>query len=177
MSIRTRSIPAGLALVTFATLAVADESTIFAPIKPLSGFQLKLKLVADGLNEPLKAKVAPGEPGRFYVVNQGGQLTAVEIATGAKTPFLDLSSRVVPVGVLGPGTFDERGFLGLAFHPNYACNGKFYTYGSGVFLGAPPSSPSPMPAGLAPNPQDVVAEWHANSVGNPAAGATFTKEL
>jgi glucose/arabinose dehydrogenase len=161
----------------FATLAVADESTVFAPIKPLSGFHLKLKLITDGLVEPLKAKIAPGEPGRFYVVNQSGQLTAVEIATGAKTPFLDVSSRLVALGVLGPGTFDERGFLGLAFHPDYAHNGKFYTYTSEPFLGAPPTFATTMPAAIDPNHQDVVAEWHANSPGNPSAGATFTKEL
>jgi hypothetical protein len=177
MSIRMRSVPIGLVLMAFGTLALADESTIFAPIKPLSGFHLKLKLIADGLVQPLKAKVAPGEPGRFYVVNQPGQLTAVEIATGAKTPFLDLTSRVVPIGILGPGTFDERGFLGLAFHPNYASNGKFYTYESEPFLGAPPTFPTTLPAGSVPNHQDVLVEWHANSPGNPAAGATFTKEL
>jgi hypothetical protein len=177
MSIRLRSLPIGLVLVTFATLAVADESTVFAPIQPLSGFHLKLKLIADGLVQPLKAKIAPGEPGRFYVVNQNGDLTAVEIATGAKTPFLSVASRLVPVGVLGPGTFDERGFLGLAFHPGYACNGRFFTYTSEPFLGAPPTFPTTLPPNTDPNHQDVVAEWHANSPGNPAAGATFVKEL
>ena len=108
MRVRTRLVPFGLVLLASASLALADESTIFAPIAPLSGFHLKLKLIADGLVQPLKAKVAPGEPGRFYVVNQSGQLNAVEIATGAKVEFLNVSSRLVPVGILGPGTFDER---------------------------------------------------------------------
>jgi glucose/arabinose dehydrogenase len=177
MSIRMRSVTAGLVLAGFATFAVADESTIFAPIKPLSGFQLKLKLITDGLSEPLKAKIAPGEPGRFYVVNQTGELTAVEIATGAKTPFLNLSSRLVTLGVVGPGSFDERGFLGLAFHPHYASNGRFFTYTSEPFTGEAPTFPTTLPAGTDPNHQDIVAEWHANSPGNPAAGATFTKVL
>jgi glucose/arabinose dehydrogenase len=108
-------------------------------------------------------------------VNQSGQLTAVEIATGAKTEFLNVSSRLVPVGILGPGTFDERGFLGLAFHPNYATNGKFYTYTSEPYAGVPPTFPTTLPAGTDPNHQDIVAEWHANTVGNPAAGATLTR--
>ena len=30
----------------------------------------------------------------------------------------------------GANTFDERGLLGLAFHPSYQSNGKFYTYTS-----------------------------------------------
>jgi glucose/arabinose dehydrogenase len=177
MRIPVRSVPLGLIMATFATLAVADESTIFAPIEPLTGFQLKLELIADGLNAPVKATVAPGEPGRFYVVSQTGLLTAVERRTGAQTLFLDLTSRVVPVGNLGPGSFDERGFLGVAFHPRYAKNGKFYTYTSEPFLGAPPTFPTTLPAGTPPNHQNVITEWHANSPGNPAASATFTREL
>jgi hypothetical protein len=39
-------------------------------------------------------------------------------------PFLDLRSRIVP---LMP-EFDERGLLGLAFHPGYASNGRFFVY-------------------------------------------------
>jgi glucose/arabinose dehydrogenase len=177
MKRRLPSIPVGLTLAMFATLAVADESTIFAPIAPVTGFPLKLTLVADGLVQPLKAKIAPGEQGRFYVVNQSGELTAVDIATGAKTPFINVSARLVPVGVLGSGTFDERGFLGLAFHPNYATNGKFYTYTSEPYTGVAPTFPSTLPVNTTPNHQDILAEWHANSVGNPAAGATFTRVL
>jgi glucose/arabinose dehydrogenase len=166
----------GFVMTMVATLAAADESTIFAPIKPLSGFRLKLTLITDGLVEPLKAKVAPGEPGRFYVVNQSGQLTAVDIATGAQTPFLDLSSRLVTLGVQGPGTFDERGFLGLAFHPQYAQNGRFYTYTSEP-TGPAPTFPTTLPPGTPANHQDVIAEWRAVSPGNPAAGAVFMREL
>ena len=179
MRLRMRSVPVGvtLTLAMFATLAIADESTIFAPITPLTGFPLKLTLIADGLVQPLKGKIAPGEPGRLYVVNQSGELTAVDLATGNKTLFLNLSSRLVPIGVLGTGTFDERGFLGLAFHPSYASNGKFYTYTSEPFTGVAPTFPTTLPAGTDPNHQDVVAEWHATSPGNPAAGATFVREL
>jgi hypothetical protein len=178
MSIRPRSVPLALMIITmFGALAAADESTIFAPITPLNGFKLKLTKIADGLNAPLKGKVAPGEKGRLYVVSQAGLLTAVERSTGAKTLFLDLRSRVVPVGILGPGSFDERGFLGVAFHPNYKCNGRFFTYESEPFLGAAPTFPTTLPAGTTPNHQNVVAEWHANDPGHPNAGATFVKEL
>jgi glucose/arabinose dehydrogenase len=181
MTLRMRSVPFTVVLGMFGVLAVtpvsADPSTIFAPIAPLSGVPLKLKLVADGLVAPLKGKIAPGEPGRFYVVNQSGELTAVDIGTGAKTLFLDLRSRIVPVGILGPGSFDERGFLGVAFHPDYCRNGKFYTYTSEPVSGVPPTFPTTLPAGTAPNHQNVVAEWKANNPGHPASGATFVKEL
>ncbi len=154
-----------------------EKETIFAPIAPLTGLSLKLKLVTDGLVAPLKGQIAPGEPGRLYVVNQGGELIAVDLTTGNKTLFLNVASRMVDLGVQGPGTFDERGFLGVAFHPAYRTNGKFYTYTSEKFLGAAPSFPTTLPAGTEPNHQNVIAEWHANTPGDPSAGATFVREL
>ena len=36
----------------------------------------------------------------------------------------------MPLGAFGPGSFDERGLLGLAFHPDYRRNGLLYTYTS-----------------------------------------------
>jgi glucose/arabinose dehydrogenase len=167
--------PGDPALVSNPGFAESDQ-TILAPIAPLSGVGLKLRLVADGLNAPLEAKFAPGEPRRFYVVSQGGQVTAVDRRTGKQTPFVDVGSRLVPVGILGPGSFDERGLLGLAFHPRYRRNGKFYLYTSEPVGGAP-TFPTTMPAGTTANHQNVVSEWRANSPGNPAAGATFVKEL
>jgi glucose/arabinose dehydrogenase len=44
--------------------------------------------------------------------------------TVADQPFLDLRSRMV---ALNPG-YDERGLLGMAFHPNYSQNGRFFVY-------------------------------------------------
>ena len=56
---------------------------------------------------------------RLFVVQQGGLIRIVG-ANGAvaATPFLDISSRVAFGG--------ERGLLGLAFHPHYAANGRFF---------------------------------------------------
>ena len=144
------------------------DSTIFAPIQP-GGFTVNLETVATGLTSPLKGVVAPGEPGRLYVVDQPGKLWAIDLGTGAKTLFFDVSARLVTLGILGPGTFDERGFLGLAFHPNYAANGKLYTYTSEPTAG-PPTFPTTLPASTSPDHQNVVAEWRAVSPGSPALG-------
>jgi glucose/arabinose dehydrogenase len=167
--------PGNPALVTNPGIA-ESETTILAPIELRGGIALKLELIADGLNAPVEAKVAPGESKRFYVVSQGGQVTAVDRRSGTKTQFLDVGARLVPVGILGPGSFDERGLLGLAFHPRYKKNGKFYLYTSEP-IGPPPTIPTTMPPGIPANHQNVVSEWRANSPGNPAAGATFVREL
>jgi glucose/arabinose dehydrogenase len=97
----------------------------------------------------------------------------IDLATGAKSVFLDVSARLVPLGFLGPGTFDERGLLGLAFHPNYAINGKLYTYTS-----EPTSGPPSVPATTAtPDHQNVVAEWRATmGVVDPASRRELLRE-
>jgi len=167
----------GMFVMLAVTSLKADPATIFAPIQPLSGVALKLELVADGLVAPLKGKVAPGESGRLYVIDQSGEVTAVDLHGGAKTPFLNVANRLVPLGVQGPGSYDERGLLGIAFHPKYAHNGKFYLYTSEPPGAGPVTFPSTLPPGTAPNHQTVLAEWRANCPGNPAKGATFVHDL
>jgi len=34
------------------------------------------------------------------------------------------------LGIAGPGSFDERGFIGFALHPEFPENGKVYNYTS-----------------------------------------------
>jgi glucose/arabinose dehydrogenase len=81
----------------------------------------------------------------------------VSPASGEKSVFLDVSNRLVPLGAFGPGTFDERGLLGLAFHPDYASNGLLYTYTSEPVNG--PADFSTMPPETTADHQSVVAEW------------------
>jgi glucose/arabinose dehydrogenase len=54
--------------------------------------------------------------GLIYVIDKNNQLSA--------TPFLDVRERI---GKLNPN-YDERGLLGLAFHPNFKKNKKFYVF-------------------------------------------------
>jgi glucose/arabinose dehydrogenase len=142
--------------------------TFFAPINA-SGTKIQLELVTSGLVAPNKGTVAPGLPNHLFVVDQPGQVWAVNLTTGVKTPFLDVSARLVTLGVLGPNTFDERGLLGLAFHPNFQQNGLLYTYTSEPNAG-PPTFPTTLPAGSAADHQNVVAEWQAVNPANPAMG-------
>jgi glucose/arabinose dehydrogenase len=131
------------------------------------GPDIRLEPVASGLTAPNWGTSAPGDPGRLFVVDQDGTAWAIDLQSGAKSVFLDISDRLVPLGVAGPGTFDERGFLGLAFHPDYADNGLLYTYSS-----EPADAPadfSTMPPNAPPDHQSVVAEW---SVPNPTDAAS-----
>jgi len=141
------------------------DATIFAPIQP-GGFEVRLIATATGLTAPNKGVVAPRDSSTLYVVDQPGRLWAVDFASGRKTVVLDVRSRLVTLGVFGPGTFDERGFLGVAFHPRFATNGLLYTYTSEP-VSAPPTFATTLPAGVAPDHQNVVAEWRVKNPSKP----------
>jgi glucose/arabinose dehydrogenase len=87
--------------------------------------KVDLELVADGFASPLGVVAAPDDSDRLFVIDQAGKIWIID-ASGNKlaTPFIDVTSMMVP---LMPD-FDERGLLGLAFHPDYKNNGRFFIY-------------------------------------------------
>ena len=86
---------------------------------------IDLELVADGLTSPLGLMPAGDDSGRLFVFDQVGQIWMLS-AEGEMLDeaFLDLTDRMVE---LNEG-YDERGLLGLAFHPDFAENGRFFVY-------------------------------------------------
>jgi glucose/arabinose dehydrogenase len=85
---------------------------------PASSLRLEPVGGALGLNAPLFAGAPPGDTARLFVVEKGGVIKIIDLATRQvlPTPFL-----TVTVNAAGEG-----GLLGLAFHPNYGSNGFFY---------------------------------------------------
>jgi len=103
-------------------------STITNPIADITNGTISARLVevATNFNAPLRGVTAPGINGSMFVVEQTGKIFRVELSTGNKTLFHDVGPDLVPISP----SYDERGLLGLAFHPNYQSNGLFYTYQS-----------------------------------------------
>jgi len=94
-----------------------------------------LKLVADGFTAPLVTTEPPDGTHRLFVADETGKIWIINPdGTKRSEPFIDISSKMVS---LMPD-YDERGLLGLAFHPDYKTNGKFY-----LFYTAPPRSGGP----------------------------------
>lgn len=93
-------------------------------IQVVDRLTIGLETVADGLTSPLTVAQPPGETDRLFIVDQAGQIRIVENGTLLEQPFLDVSDRMVD---LDEG-YDERGLLGLAFHPQYSDNGRFFVY-------------------------------------------------
>lgn len=165
--VRASILLAGCALAASAALAHPPHSpyddSVFAPIKRF-GPRVAVEVLASGLTAPLKGVSAPGDRDHLYVVDQVGAAWRVNIHTKERTLFLDVAGRLVKLGVLGENSFDERGLLGLAFHPGYVHNGLIYTYTSEPNAGAP-TFPTTMPAGFPADHQNVVAEWRVTAAG------------
>jgi glucose/arabinose dehydrogenase len=74
-------------------------------------------------DKPVGLAAPPGETNRLFVVEQRGRIQVItNLASPTKTLFLDLFGSV-QYSING-----EEGLLGLAFHPGYATNGRFFVY-------------------------------------------------
>lgn len=115
-----------LAALALLPLAAAQD----APEPPA----VDAELVLEGLISPVLLTAPEGDD-RAFVVEQTGQVRILQPdGTLASEPFLDLSDAIVE---LADG-FEERGLLGLAFHPEYEANGRLYVhYSAPLRDGAP----------------------------------------
>jgi glucose/arabinose dehydrogenase len=85
-------------------------------------FSIRLLTVADQLTSPVDLTHANDGSGRLYLVLQTGEVLVIENGVVLAVPFLDLSGTIPPLNA----GFDERGLLGIAFHPNFANNNRFF---------------------------------------------------
>ncbi len=79
---------------------------------------VSLRTVVSGLSAPVHLTHARDRSGRLFVVEQGGTIRIIHNNQLLPLPFLDIRSRVLFWG--------EMGLLSVAFHPNYARNGRFF---------------------------------------------------
>jgi glucose/arabinose dehydrogenase len=88
-------------------------------------YAVGVELVAEGLTAPVALATSNDGTGRMFIVDQAGTIRIIT-ADGQllPDPFLDLTGLIVPLRT----DYDERGVLGLAFHPDYANNGRFFVY-------------------------------------------------
>jgi hypothetical protein len=80
--------------------------------------QISLVPFLSGLTQPVLLRTARDGTGRLFIVEQVGRIRSLGAGVTTPTLFLDISSRVRFNG--------EQGLLGLAFHPQFASNGRFY---------------------------------------------------
>ena len=152
--------------------------------------KVSLRPIVSKINLPtvLKTTILPGDSiERLFIATQVGEI--FYIGNGVIRTFLDIRPRIIKLGVSGGG-YDERGLLGLAFHPEFYYNGLFYLH----YSVAGTQGPGALPARILfkPNPCDprtlnlrwinretqydhidTVEEWILQSNGQPQKRRTL----
>ncbi len=81
---------------------------------------IQLQPVLSGLSSPVYATSARDGSNRLFIVEQAGIIKVLQPGSSTPTVFLNIITRVL--------SGSERGLLGLAFHPSYPSNGRFFVY-------------------------------------------------
>ncbi len=105
--------------INFGATAIHDVSKAQRRIAPSSVASIALApVVTSGLSNPLYVTNAHDGSNRLFIVEQGGVIKVLQPGSNTPTVFLDITGRVLSGG--------ERGLLGLAFHPQYPTNRRFF---------------------------------------------------
>lgn len=160
--------------------------------------KVSLRPLVGKINLPtvLKTAILPGDSiQRLFIATQVGEI--FYMGDGVIETFLDIRPQIIKLGI-SDGGYDERGLLGLAFHPQFNYNGLFYLHYSVAGTQGPGALPNPeaasqgLPKFFNPNPCDpktlnlkwtnretqydhidTVEEWILQSNGQPQKRRTL----
>ncbi|MFB3812687.1 MAG: sorbosone dehydrogenase family protein [Terriglobales bacterium] len=96
-------------------------TTTTSPAAPVGTPRVVLTPVVRGLNSPVDLQQPPDGTGRLFAVEKPGTIRIIQNGVLLASPFLDISSKV-------DSAPSEMGLLGLAFHPLYAQNRRFFVH-------------------------------------------------
>ena len=136
--------------------AFLQRAEMLDPIVPPPAATPTLAVAASGLSSPVHV-TAPAGDDRVFIVEKAGRIRILDGDTLIGTPFLDITSKVVNGA--------EQGLLSMAFHPDYASNGRFFvSYSS-------PAIPSSCTGATTCSHTSVVAEYAVSADPDVAATA------
>src|SRR5262245_4940866 len=115
MSVRSALIVLGFLL---AAVGTTFHLWVSPPVSAQTSLTLALDSIVTGLSLPVFVTHAGDGSNRLFVVEQAGRIRIFQNGSLLSTPFLDIQSRVTSGG--------EKGLLGLAFHPDYRNNRRFF---------------------------------------------------
>lgn len=167
------------ALVTLALSPPASADHILPAITH-GNIAVHLQPIATGMAAPLYGINPPGDTNRLFVLEQNGLVRIIQNGSLLPGSALDLQSRVQPP--LNPANAnDERGLLGLAFHPGYNNPtslgfGTLYTYTSEpIPVGTSPTYVAPN--GAVQNYKNLISEWKISAADPNVVDPTSRREL
>jgi glucose/arabinose dehydrogenase len=104
---------------TAASLPSPTATTSTAGVADPGRVQIEIEAIVGSLDRPLGASHAGDGSGRLFILEKPGRIRILRQGALLDRPFLDLSDRV-------NSSASEQGLLGVAFHPRYAGNGRFF---------------------------------------------------
>ncbi len=120
---------------------------------------IEFETIATGLPSPVAMAHAGDGTNRLFIADQTGIIHIIQNDELLETPFLDISDKLVELDI----TYDERGLLGLTFHPEYQSNGRFFIYYS-----APKTGPEI-------NHESILAEYQVT--GDPNIADPLSEQI
>jgi glucose/arabinose dehydrogenase len=102
--------------------AIICQSAVFQKDPPAR--KARLQLISNKILSPVALGVPGDGSGRLFIVQKEGKVWIIQDGKQLTQPFLDVSAEMVKVNP----AYDERGLLGIAFHPQFKKNRKFYVY-------------------------------------------------
>jgi len=106
--------------MSFSKICLLLLACLFASSSAWAEIPIQMVKVVGGLNKPLAMVQAQGDS-RMFVMEQEGLIKIFQDGKITHT-LLDLTSKVLPFN----SDYSETGLLGMAIHPNFQKNGKFY---------------------------------------------------
>ncbi len=138
-----------LLLKKLLSVTAALLASVVAASSDARAQSIQLEPVLTGLSSPLYVGNARDGSRRLFIVERGGLIRVLQNGSTTTTLFLDISSRVA--------AGNERGLLGLAFHPQFAVNRRFFVNYTRVSDGA-----------------TVIAEYRASAANRDVADTAET---
>ncbi|PWU12389.1 MAG: glucose dehydrogenase [Verrucomicrobia bacterium] len=141
---------------------------------------LILVTIATNMSAPLYGISPPGDTHRLFVLEQNGLMRIIQDGTLLPDIALNISNRVSPP-LNAANANDERGLLGLAFHPGFndpsnAGYQTLYTYNSEM-IPTNTLPTYPCPAGATNNYRNVLNEWKISSTNANVVDPSSRREV
>lgn len=86
------------------------------------GISIKKKLIAEGFMGPVAMDCPKDGSGRLFICEQTGKIKVIKKGKVLEKPFLDVGDKLDKINKV----YSEKGLLGIAFHPEYKTNGRFF---------------------------------------------------
>ena len=101
-------------------VSVAIAATLLCLSSPARAAIQLTPVVTSGIANAVFVGNAGDGSNRLFIEQQNGRISVLQPNSSTPTTFLDISAKVLFNG--------EQGLLGLAFHPLYSVNGRFFVF-------------------------------------------------